>query len=531
MENARAVAINTELHRNIKDGSFYQSFMPYSDCSSVKLADGNTKVAIENMAAWSKKYTHHTKELAVVFANKSLKDTCEDIHSFLYNHFQYKIDGFKQNLRSPACSWATRSRGIDCKSYSIFASTLLNNLGIKHFLRRIKQAPNEGFSHVYVIVPINQKHPKKLKDGYFTIDGTLPTVKEPKYYSKSDVFMEAELPIYGLAGLRNPAAQQAAPAGGFSNALAESIKPILDVIVQGLLNAVMGCDDADYEMPIIQLRVKRDLLTVLEKKVTDLEEAINWGNRARIQHVFNDIFKNIDLGIEHLRNETAYSQRDECIAGNLAEALKYTEKIKDVFDTVFENFKKTNTKYTIEEFEKTASTKERTLYFVVGQDDNPIQAPFRYIVLRDKNSTYGIDPIFPFEANSLEWLTKNVRHLTNAYGKTTAEAYKKEVSSVLNEVLELRDKVHLGGVSLYYFEQPLQREMYKIWLKYDKRYIDYLKKEAQSLKTANELALKDYQRRFEIEIEKDKEAKKKKAFKKQLGIASVAFAGFLVVKK
>lgn len=527
MSNARANAINAELYRPLKDGKQYEALMPYSDCSSKKLAEGDTKVAIDNMAYWSKKYQHHTKKLAVAFAQKGLQETCNEIHSFLYHHFQYKIDGKKQNLRSPACSWSTRKNGIDCKSYSIIASTILLNLGVKHHFRRIKQSPSEGYSHVYVIVPINQNQPDNLKDGYYTIDGTLKYTSEPMFYKKDDVYMEAELPIYGLAGLKNPV----------TDSLLKGASQLVDLAFQGLFNELLGCDDAEYELPVLKMRIERDLKAVLQKKLQDLEQAIEWGNRSRIQYLFNDLFKEVDLGIAHLRSETAYSQRDKCIAQTLAIVLKYTEKLKGVLDTFYKNFKKTFTRYKIDEFSKTAITTDRTLYFVVGQSDYAVSSEYRYIVLRRDKSNYGIEPILPFgeinetfEGTSNKWLTQNIRYLKTNFNDGREIQYKSEIEPLIDKVGALRKEVHLGGRGLYLFEQPIQRDMYKVWLKYDDKYTDFLKKEAQSLRTANELAMRDYQRRFSEEIEKDIKIKKRKAFKKNLSISALAFAGFLVVK-
>ena len=537
MSNTRAKSINAELYRPLKSGKEYDYLMPFSDCSSVKLAEGDTKVAIDNMAYWAKKYQHHTKKLAVTFTNKGLKETCAALHDFLYWHFQYKIDGKKQNLRSPACSWATRKNGIDCKSYSIFASTVLLNLGIKHYFRRVKTSPNEGYSHVYVIVPTNQKHPKKLSDGYYAIDGTLPYTQEPISYKQDDVYMEAELPIYGLSGVQ----EAQLPIYGLNNPVKESLlngaAQLVDLAFQGLFNELLGCDDAEYELPVVKLRVERDLKAVLQKKLADLDEAIKWSNRRRIQHLFNDIFKNVDLGIAHLRNETAYSQRDECIAQTLAITLKYVEKLKEVLDIFYNNFKTSFTRYKIDEFTKSATTTDRTIYFVVGQSDNPITADYRYIVIRQEESKYGVEPILPygnqgetFEYTSNKWLTQNIQHLKNNYKDGREAKYKQEITPLIEKVKDLREAAHLGGDSLYLFEQPTQREMYKVWLKYDTNYTEFLKEEAQSLRTANELAMRDYEERFRKEIEKDKEVKKRKAFKRNLGIGALAFTGFLVVK-
>ncbi|MDO5106281.1 hypothetical protein [Capnocytophaga sp.] len=166
-------SINQALYRPILSGARYDGYMPSSDCSSVRLGKGDTSFSIQKMKETALKYRHHTERLTQVLLQNetSLARFCANIHSFLFNHLQYKLDGEVQKLRSPACSWASRNEGIDCKSYSIFASTILQNAGISHYMRRIRQRGMyaDAYTHVYVIVPKNQKT-NKLKDGYYTID-------------------------------------------------------------------------------------------------------------------------------------------------------------------------------------------------------------------------------------------------------------------------------------------------------------------------------------------------------------------------
>ncbi|WP_445915265.1 hypothetical protein, partial [Flavobacterium sp.] len=83
-------------------------------------------------------------------------------------------------------------------------SCILLQLGFKHYIRKIKQpmfAP-ESFTHVYVIVPVDQ-NTGSLKQGYYTIDGTLPTTQEPNYIETKDFFMD-KLSHIGLNGATQP---------------------------------------------------------------------------------------------------------------------------------------------------------------------------------------------------------------------------------------------------------------------------------------------------------------------------------------
>lgn len=195
-----AQEINEQLHRPIWSGFGYDRYFPESACEVTNLATGNTAVAIKEMSKWAKKYAHHCKDIAPILYGDDLEDTVNSIQDFLYNHIQYSIDGENQNLKSPACAWATRVEGTDCKSYSIFASAILLNLDIKHYLRRIKQASvPDAYTHVYVVVPVDQKT-GKLNNGYFIIDGTIQLNNELAFIAKDDIFMEPNLTINGLAG-------------------------------------------------------------------------------------------------------------------------------------------------------------------------------------------------------------------------------------------------------------------------------------------------------------------------------------------
>ncbi|GET48829.1 hypothetical protein RCZ02_16600 [Capnocytophaga felis] len=190
---SNAESINKSLYRPLLSGIRYDAYMPFSDCSSVRLGEGDTSFSIAKMKEWALKYRHHTERLTKrFFSSLKLSNLCKEVHHFLFNHIQYKLDGTNQMLRSPACAWLTRNEGIDCKSYSIFASTLLQNAGISHFMRRIKQEGMypDAFTHVYVVVPKNQKT-NDLSEGYYTIDATIRQFGELPFLAKDDVFIES----------------------------------------------------------------------------------------------------------------------------------------------------------------------------------------------------------------------------------------------------------------------------------------------------------------------------------------------------
>lgn len=188
------------LSRELRTGERYDALFPKAKGTKVNLGKGNTYKSIELIVAWVIKHNSEVKLVAQQLKKNTLKDTVLAIHDFAYNHFQYKADAEAQLLRSPAIAWKNRYDGIDCKSYTIIVSSLLLQLNLKHYIRKIKQ-PNfnpENFTHVYVIVPINQKT-GALDQGYYTIDGTLKHTNEPNFTQKKDTYMDS-LEHFGLNG-------------------------------------------------------------------------------------------------------------------------------------------------------------------------------------------------------------------------------------------------------------------------------------------------------------------------------------------
>lgn len=209
--------INDQLYRPLLSGHQYDQYFPDSKCTVTNLATGNTAVAIKEMAKWAQKYAHQCEKIAPVLAAKSLENTVNNIQDFLFNHIQYSIDGENQNLKSPACAWSTRVEGTDCKSYTIFGSAILLQLGVKHYLRRIKQAVmSDAFTHVYLVIPVNQET-GKLTDDYYTIDGTIKYNTELQFTEKDDIYMEPKLAINGLAAGLSSQPTSSCGCGGHNN--------------------------------------------------------------------------------------------------------------------------------------------------------------------------------------------------------------------------------------------------------------------------------------------------------------------------
>jgi len=84
------------------------------------------------------------------YKGKNELETCKKIFDYLKNSINYKADGANQQVRLP--SGLMRTKQGDCKSYSVFTSAVLSNLGIPHKLVYASYDPKDSTpSHIYVM--------------------------------------------------------------------------------------------------------------------------------------------------------------------------------------------------------------------------------------------------------------------------------------------------------------------------------------------------------------------------------------------
>ena len=127
-----------------------------------------------------------TSMLAPLLRGKNVYETCKNIWEFVYTHIAYKKDEEdKEQIRSPARGWHDRFHGIDCDCYTVFISSILSNLKIKHKLRITKYS-QDHFQHIYPIVPTTG-------GNYITVDCVVDRFNyEEPYTEKQDTKMELE---------------------------------------------------------------------------------------------------------------------------------------------------------------------------------------------------------------------------------------------------------------------------------------------------------------------------------------------------
>lgn len=127
-----------------------------------------------------------TSKLAPLLKGRNVYETCKNIWDFVYEHIAYKKDEEgKEQIRSPARGWHDRFHGIDCDCYTVFISSILSNLKIKHKLR-ITKYKQDHFQHIYPIVPTTG-------GNYITVDCVVDRFNyEEPYSEKQDTTMELE---------------------------------------------------------------------------------------------------------------------------------------------------------------------------------------------------------------------------------------------------------------------------------------------------------------------------------------------------
>ena len=226
----------------------------------------------------------HTEGIARRLKGVNVYDTCKKIWQFVYDHIQYKKDrtGYEQ-VRSPARVWQDRSSGVDCDCYSVFISSILTNLGIRHVLRITKYSKNY-FQHIYPVVPHGSRH--------ITIDCVTDRFDyEVPYSEKKDYSMDLQyldgfdglngetLGLFGKKKKKKAAAAAAAattaaviplePGAAPAAPVPAATKPKKKGIFKKVLNVVNKVNPAT-------LLLRNGLLAALKLNIKNVAKRLRW---------------------------------------------------------------------------------------------------------------------------------------------------------------------------------------------------------------------------------------------------------------
>jgi len=171
----------------VKSGAEFDHLFPKAMLTTMTKKEGATVAdTIRFIPQVVRETLFHTEKIAKVLKRNTVYETCKAIWQFVYDHIAYRKDeDGKEQIRSPARAWHDRKYGVDCDCYTVFISSILSNLKIRHILR-ITKYKEDHFQHIYPIVP--------LSDGsYITIDCVVRHFDyEETYSEKKDTKMDLE---------------------------------------------------------------------------------------------------------------------------------------------------------------------------------------------------------------------------------------------------------------------------------------------------------------------------------------------------
>ncbi|MFS4484226.1 transglutaminase-like domain-containing protein [Hyunsoonleella sp. 2307UL5-6] len=189
--------MNSRSQRTVRYSPLYESLMHPNNCEVVKVISHQHPgyASKHELHKWIKENSSQTHHLSKCLKGNTLLETVDSIQQFLYNHISYYTDPDNYVMKSPECIWA--SKKADCMGFTTFASSILLNLGIKHYLRSV--ITQDKYPHIYVVIPKEQhkgylSKKAKLKKDYYIIEGTTKT-NEKEYYDRviHDLFMDGSL--------------------------------------------------------------------------------------------------------------------------------------------------------------------------------------------------------------------------------------------------------------------------------------------------------------------------------------------------
>ena len=200
LQYLNGLGLVAKTKRQIKPGTQYNLYFPRPENRDPIInKDGSVIDTVDYCEKIVRSTLNDTKKIAPKFKFATLEQTCSVLFKFIYDHIQYEEDkpGVEQ-LRRPARTWDDRKGDCDCMS--IFASSILTNLGIPHSFRIVKMYGRSWFQHIYVIVPKKGATDMNNRNNYIVIDAVLDNFNQeaPKINYKKDFKMAN---LNGLSGI------------------------------------------------------------------------------------------------------------------------------------------------------------------------------------------------------------------------------------------------------------------------------------------------------------------------------------------
>lgn len=181
--------------RHIKSGVEFERYFSKAGGTNELIKRNSTlDDTVQFLPEAIKRISKQTALIAPYLKGLTTYETCKKIWNWVYTHINYeKDDRGKEQIRSPRRSFRDRFRGVDCDDYTVFISTILTNLNIKHILRVAKYTERNGFQHIYPVVPTSN-------GNYITVDCVVDKFNyEVPFIEKKDTAMDLEF-LDGIDG-------------------------------------------------------------------------------------------------------------------------------------------------------------------------------------------------------------------------------------------------------------------------------------------------------------------------------------------
>lgn len=162
------------------------------------LGEGNSNSIMECLlslqVASQRQTATFARQLRAIYGN-DIDRLLRDLYYMVVRNVELRYDPTGQQfIRKP--SNIVKERACDCKSYALFLSSILSNLGIKNIFRFVSFEPGQEVRHVYIVVPTSHHE--------YVLDCNLKQFnKEYPYHSKKDV-----MAIISSIGRVNPKNQK-----------------------------------------------------------------------------------------------------------------------------------------------------------------------------------------------------------------------------------------------------------------------------------------------------------------------------------
>lgn len=157
--------------------------------------------ALQEAAPYTKKFASELYQLK----QGNIFECAKAVWHLLHDDLRYRPDGFRQNIKSPA--QLIKDGTGDCKSYSVFISSVLQNLSVPHVIRYAAYDKGD-VTHVYIVaypgtsnqIIIDAVHTRFNEEVAYTYKqdkqvtklgriSSLPPKQEPRRPTYKDLFL------------------------------------------------------------------------------------------------------------------------------------------------------------------------------------------------------------------------------------------------------------------------------------------------------------------------------------------------------